>query len=41
MSKATTKGAGSTNILIIHYSLSGNTKTIAEKIREKTEGRCL
>ena len=38
MSKATTKGAGSTNILIIYYSLSGNTKTIAEKIREKTRG---
>ena len=36
MSKATAKSTGSTKVLIIYYSLTGNTKSIAEKIREKT-----
>ena len=38
MGKATATGPGSTRVLIIYYSLSGNTKSIAEKIREKTGG---
>jgi flavodoxin len=31
-------GAGSKSVLIIYYSLTGNTKSIAEKIREKNGG---
>ena len=31
-------GAGSTKVLVIYYSLTGNTKSIAEMIREKTGG---
>jgi len=31
-------GSGSTRILVIYYSLTGNTKSIAEMIREKTGG---
>lgn len=31
-------GAGSTKVLVVYYSLSGNTKSIAEMIREKTGG---
>ena len=31
-------GAGSTKVLVIYYSLTGNTKSIAELIREKTGG---
>jgi len=30
--------AGSTKVLVVYYSLSGNTKSIAEMIREKTGG---
>jgi flavodoxin len=32
------KGAGSTKVLIIYYSLTGNTRSIGEMIREKTGG---
>ncbi len=32
------KGAGGIKVLIIYYSLTGNTKSIAEKIRKKTGG---
>jgi flavodoxin len=32
------RGAGSTNVLVIYYSLTGNTKSIAEMLREKTGG---
>jgi flavodoxin len=35
---STTKGIGSTKVLIIYYSLTGNTKSIAEKIQNKTGG---
>ena len=35
---AAATGAGSKSVLIIYYSLTGNTKSIAEKIREKTRG---
>jgi flavodoxin len=38
MSKATATGTGSTKVLIIYYSLTGNTKSIAENIRGKTGG---
>jgi flavodoxin len=31
-------GAGSTKVLIVYYSLTGNTRSIAEMIREKTGG---
>jgi len=31
-------GSGGRKVLIIYYSLSGNTRSIAEKIREKTGG---
>ncbi len=31
-------GAGSTKVLVVYYSLTGNTKSIAEMIREKTGG---
>jgi flavodoxin len=31
-------GAGGTKVLVIYYSLTGNTKSIAEMIREKTGG---
>jgi flavodoxin len=31
-------GAGSTKVLVIYYSLTGNTKSIAEMIREDTGG---
>jgi flavodoxin len=31
-------GAGGANVLIIYYSLTGNTRSIAEMIREKTAG---
>ena len=31
-------GAGSTKVLVIYYSLTGNTKSIAEMMREKTGG---
>ena len=33
-----TTGAGSTKVLVIYYSLTGNTRSIAEIIREKTGG---
>lgn len=32
------KDSGSTKVLIIYYSLTGNTKSIAERIRKKTGG---
>jgi flavodoxin len=32
------KGAAGTKVLVVYYSLTGNTKNIAEKIREKTGG---
>jgi flavodoxin len=35
---STGTGAGRTKMLIIYYSFSGNTKYIAEKLREKTGG---
>jgi flavodoxin len=35
---STSTGTGRTKMLIVYYSLSGNTKYIAEKIREKTGG---
>jgi len=35
---STATGTGSTKVLIIYYSLTGNTKSIAEKIRKKTGG---
>ena len=31
-------GAGSAKVLVVYYSLTGNTKSIAEIIREKTGG---
>ncbi|MGO9312774.1 MAG: flavodoxin [Syntrophobacteraceae bacterium] len=31
-------GAGSTKVLVVYYSLTGNTRSIAEMIREKTGG---
>ena len=31
-------GAGSTKVLVVYYSLTGNTKSIAEMIQEKTGG---
>lgn len=31
-------GAGSTKLLVVYYSLTGNTRSIAEMIREKTGG---
>jgi flavodoxin len=30
--------AGSTKVLVVYYSLTGNTKSVAERIREKTGG---
>ncbi len=36
--QSTATGTGRTKMLIIYYSFSGNTKYIAEKIREKTGG---
>ncbi|MGZ3579071.1 MAG: flavodoxin, partial [Syntrophales bacterium] len=35
---STATGTGRTKMLIIYYSLTGNTKSIAEKIRKKTGG---
>jgi flavodoxin len=32
------RGAGGTKVLVIYYSLTGNTKSIAEMLREKTGG---
>jgi hypothetical protein len=35
---STAKSAGSKKVAVIYYSLTGNTKSIAEVIREKTGG---
>jgi hypothetical protein len=37
---AAASGTGGTRVLILYYSLTGNTKSIAEKITKENRGRC-